>query len=69
MVLYDAVFLLHEALETLTARNIENKDMSIDPIRFSCINKTTLYAAGSNIVSVMQEARTFFITSYITKKW
>ncbi|XP_012056216.1 PREDICTED: glutamate receptor ionotropic, kainate 2-like [Atta cephalotes] len=55
MILYDAVFLLHEALETLTARNIENKDMSIDPIRFSCINKTTLYAAGSNIISVMQE--------------
>ncbi|XP_011060752.1 PREDICTED: glutamate receptor ionotropic, kainate 2-like [Acromyrmex echinatior] len=56
MVLYDAVFLLHKALETLNARNSKNKVyMSIDPIRFSCINKTTLYEAGPNIISVMQK--------------
>ncbi|XP_018345205.1 PREDICTED: glutamate receptor ionotropic, kainate 2-like [Trachymyrmex septentrionalis] len=55
-VLYDAVFLLYEALETLNARNIENKVyMSIDPVRLSCIDKTTMYEAGPNIVSVMQK--------------
>ncbi|XP_018361371.1 PREDICTED: glutamate receptor ionotropic, kainate 5-like, partial [Trachymyrmex cornetzi] len=55
-VLYDAVFLLYEALGTLNARYIENKiGMSIDPIQLSCIDKTTMYEAGPNIISVMQE--------------
>ncbi|KYN21138.1 Glutamate receptor, ionotropic kainate 2 [Trachymyrmex cornetzi] len=29
--------------------------MSIDPIQLSCIDKTTMYEAGPNIISVMQE--------------
>ncbi|EGI59304.1 Glutamate receptor, ionotropic kainate 2, partial [Acromyrmex echinatior] len=55
-VLYDAVFLLHTALETLNARNIENEvDMSIDPIPLSCTNSTRKYQVGSYITSIMRE--------------
>ncbi|XP_018368900.1 PREDICTED: glutamate receptor ionotropic, kainate 2-like [Trachymyrmex cornetzi] len=55
-VLYDAVFLLHTALETLNTRNIENEvDMSIDPIPLSCTNSTRKYQVGPNIISVMRE--------------
>ncbi|XP_012061138.1 PREDICTED: glutamate receptor ionotropic, kainate 2-like [Atta cephalotes] len=55
-ILYDAVFLLHTALETLNARNIENEvDMSIDSIPLSCTNSTRKYQVGSNITSIMRE--------------
>ncbi|XP_018315808.1 glutamate receptor ionotropic, kainate 2-like [Mycetomoellerius zeteki] len=55
-VLYDAVFLLQKALETLNARNIDNEEyMSIDPIPLSCTNNTIKYQVGPNITSVMRE--------------
>ncbi|XP_011064362.1 PREDICTED: glutamate receptor ionotropic, kainate 1-like [Acromyrmex echinatior] len=61
-VLYDAVFLLHTALETLNARNIENEvDMSIDPIPLSCTNSTRKYQVGSYITSIMRESRPYIM--------
>ncbi|XP_018315810.1 glutamate receptor ionotropic, kainate 2-like [Mycetomoellerius zeteki] len=55
-VLYDAVFLLYKALETLNARNIENEEsISIDPIPLFCTNGNKKYQVGSNITSVMRE--------------
>lgn len=54
-VLYDAVFLLHKALETLNARNIGSKrPMLIDPTPLSCTTHAT-YKAGPNITSIMRE--------------
>ncbi|XP_018368899.1 PREDICTED: glutamate receptor ionotropic, kainate 2-like isoform X2 [Trachymyrmex cornetzi] len=52
-VLYDAVFLLQKALETLNARN-DNEEY-IDPIPLFCANSTTKYQVGPNITSVMRE--------------
>ncbi|XP_018059496.1 PREDICTED: glutamate receptor ionotropic, kainate 2-like [Atta colombica] len=51
-VLYDAVFLLYKALETLNARN-DNEEY-IDPIPLFC-NNTTKYQVGPNITSIMRE--------------
>lgn len=60
-VLYDAVFLLNKALETLNARNARNINneeyMSIDPVPLYC-NSTRKYQVGSNIISVMRELST-----------
>ncbi|KAL0124437.1 hypothetical protein PUN28_006343 [Cardiocondyla obscurior] len=54
-ILYDAVFLLHKALEVLNIRNIDNEEyVSIDPIPLSC-KSTRKYQAGPNITSTMQE--------------
>ncbi|EGI59306.1 Glutamate receptor, ionotropic kainate 2 [Acromyrmex echinatior] len=52
-VLYDAVFLLQKALETLNARNDNEED--IDPISLFCTNSTTKYQVGPNIISIMRE--------------
>ena len=55
-VLYDAVFLLYKALETLNARNYNEE--YIDPIPLFC-NSTTKYQVGPNITSIMREVRDF----------
>ncbi|XP_018339843.1 PREDICTED: glutamate receptor ionotropic, kainate 2-like isoform X1 [Trachymyrmex septentrionalis] len=52
-VLYDAVFLLQKALETLNARN-DNEEY-IDPIPLFCTNSTNKYQVGRNITNVMRE--------------
>ncbi|KAL6255077.1 hypothetical protein P5V15_013411 [Pogonomyrmex californicus] len=54
--LYDAVFLLSNALEVLNARNIDNGESSliIEPTPLFC-NSTKKYQAGPNITGIMQE--------------
>ncbi|XP_029168161.1 glutamate receptor ionotropic, kainate 2-like [Nylanderia fulva] len=54
-VLYDAVFLLNKAMETLNTRNIDiEESITIDPVSLSC-EETVKYQAGPNITSVMRE--------------
>ncbi|XP_011170993.1 glutamate receptor ionotropic, kainate 2 [Solenopsis invicta] len=54
-VLYDAVFLLYKAIETLNARRInDKKSIFIDPVPLSCTNNKR-YQAGLNITSIMRE--------------
>ncbi|XP_011152744.1 glutamate receptor ionotropic, kainate 2 [Harpegnathos saltator] len=54
-VLYDAVFLLNKALETLNARNVDNDEpIVIEPMPLSC-NDGKRYQAGQNITSAMRE--------------
>ncbi|XP_032663311.1 glutamate receptor ionotropic, kainate 2-like [Odontomachus brunneus] len=54
-VLYDAVFLLDKALETLYARNLDNKEfITIEPMSLSC-NDGRRYQAGENITSAIRE--------------
>ncbi|XP_014473269.1 PREDICTED: glutamate receptor ionotropic, kainate 2-like [Dinoponera quadriceps] len=57
-VLYDAVFLLDKALETLNARNLGNEEpVIIEPTPLSCFteNYTEKYQAGLNITSAIRE--------------
>ncbi|CAL1681831.1 unnamed protein product [Lasius platythorax] len=54
-ILYDAVFLLHKAMETLNSRNIDNEEsIMIDPVPLSC-DENQKYQAGPNITSLMRE--------------
>lgn len=63
-ILYDAVFLLHKAMETLNSRNIDNtheESIMIDPVPLSC-DENQKYQAGPNIMSLMREVNS--ITSF-----
>lgn len=61
-ILYDAVFLLHKAMETLNSRNIDNEEsIMIDPVPLSC-DENQKYQAGPNITSLMREVNS--ITSF-----
>ncbi|XP_019883181.2 glutamate receptor ionotropic, kainate 2 isoform X4 [Camponotus floridanus] len=55
-ILYDAVFLLQKAIETLNSRNIDNEFIRnlIDPVSLSC-KKNDKYQAGPNITSIIRE--------------
>ncbi|OAD59458.1 Glutamate receptor, ionotropic kainate 2 [Eufriesea mexicana] len=54
-VLYDAVFLVYNALEALNARNKDsNASVTIDPVPLSCENEEK-YSAGPNITNLMRE--------------
>ncbi|XP_078053651.1 glutamate receptor ionotropic, kainate 2 [Augochlora pura] len=54
-VIYDAVFLFYNALETLNARNKDCEEpVTIDPVSLSC-DGTEKYNAGPNITSLMRE--------------
>lgn len=54
-VLYDAVFLLQNALEVLNARNLDSENpVTIDPVPLSC-EGAEKYSAGPNITSLMRE--------------
>ncbi|XP_047363225.1 glutamate receptor ionotropic, kainate 2-like [Vespa velutina] len=54
-VLYDAVFLLYNALKILYARNNDNDDsISIIPVPLSCDDEKK-YEAGPNITSIIRE--------------
>lgn len=65
-VLYDAVFLLSEGLNTLNARNNENEDyLSIDPEPLSCDDDRKYYQAGPNITSIMREVKHPTLSFYL----
>ncbi|XP_046833817.1 glutamate receptor ionotropic, kainate 2-like [Vespa crabro] len=54
-ILYDAVFLLYNALKILYARNSDNDDsISIIPVPLSCDDEKK-YEAGPNITSIIRE--------------
>lgn len=56
-VLYDAVFLLQNALEVLNARNLDSENpVTIDPVPLSC-EGAEKYSAGPNITSLMREVK------------
>ncbi|KMR04997.1 glutamate ionotropic kainate 2 [Lasius niger] len=60
-ILYDAVFLLHKAMETLNSRNIDNEEsIMIDPVPLSC-DENQKYQAGPNITSLMREGEPYVI--------
>lgn len=67
-VLYDAVFLLHDALETLNARNIDNEEF-IEPTSLSC-KVGDKYQAGRNIISTIKEVSSLIVSEshFSTKK-
>ena len=50
-VLYDAVFMVYNTLETLNARNIS---VPIDPVPLSCEGEEK-YSAGPDIINLMRE--------------
>ncbi|XP_076280538.1 glutamate receptor ionotropic, kainate 2 [Lasioglossum baleicum] len=66
-VLYDAVFLFYNALETLNARNKDCEEpVTIDPVPLSCAD-TEKYNAGPNITNLIRElSRQGKITGPIT---
>ncbi|XP_043794555.1 glutamate receptor ionotropic, kainate 2-like isoform X3 [Apis laboriosa] len=54
-ILYDSVFLVYNALETLNARNQDNTEgETIDPVPLSCEGEEK-YNAGPNITNVIRE--------------
>ncbi|KAL6428824.1 hypothetical protein ACFW04_007993 [Cataglyphis niger] len=54
-ILYEAVFLLNKAMETLNSRNTDNDEpIRIDPVPLSC-EQNQKYQAGPNITSIMRE--------------
>ncbi|XP_026301854.1 glutamate receptor ionotropic, kainate 2 isoform X2 [Apis mellifera] len=54
-ILYDSVFLVYNALETLNARNQDNPEgETIDPVPLSCEGEEK-YNAGPNITNVIRE--------------
>ncbi|KAK1127273.1 hypothetical protein K0M31_003817 [Melipona bicolor] len=50
-ILYDAVFMVYNTLETLNARNVS---VAIDPVPLSC-EEDEKYSAGPNITNLMRE--------------
>lgn len=56
-ILYDSVFLVYNALETLNARNQDNPEgETIDPVPLSCEGEEK-YNAGPNITNVIREVK------------
>lgn len=56
-ILYDSVFLVYNALETLNARNQDNAEgETIDPVPLSCEGEEK-YSAGPNITNVIREVK------------
>ncbi|XP_017883266.1 glutamate receptor ionotropic, kainate 2-like [Ceratina calcarata] len=57
-VLYDAVFLVYNALESLNARNKDSEEpVTIDPVSLSCA-EAEKYTAGPNITNLIKELST-----------
>ena len=50
-ILYDAVFMVYNTLETLNARNMS---VAIDPVPLSCEGEEK-YSAGPDIINLMRE--------------
>lgn len=56
-ILYDSVFLVYNALETLNARNQDDTEgETIDPVPLSCEGEEK-YSAGPNITNVIREVK------------